>query len=139
MGFGAKTEDSEEKQERQQEQIQSAIKRNLRPELINRLSSIVPFQPLRPEHIRQIVEKCVSALNVRLAERQITLFLSPEVTEMIAKEGFSQEFGARELERTFERLVSKLLAEAILAGGIATGEVVVAERKCGKVIFRKTG
>lgn len=86
-------------------------------------------------NIRQIVGKCVAALNARLAVRQITVTLSPEVVKLLTSEGFSLEFGARESERAFERLVSKPLAEAILNGGITSGNAVVAELEHGKVIF----
>lgn len=137
VGFGAKPEGLVEIQARQEEQIQVAIKAHLRPELVNRLSAIVQFQSLQPEHIRQIIEKCVTALNVRLEERQITLTLSPEVLELIAKEGFSPEFGARELERTFERIISKPLAEAILQGSISSGNAVLVEALSQGVAFRR--
>lgn len=124
LGFGAKAEEPGEIQARMEDQIQAAIKQNLRPELVNRLSSIVQFHPLTAAHIREIVSKCLAAFNSRLTDRQITLSLSPEVIDLIVKEGFSQEFGARELERTMERLISKPLAEAILAGVIRSGSVV---------------
>jgi len=138
MGFGAKLEDAAELQARMDERIKSAIKKHLRPELVNRLSSIVQFHQLVPADIREIVEKCLAALNARLAERQITVSLSPEVVDLIVKEGFSPEYGARELERTIERLISKPLAEAILAGSIKSGPVV-ANLKKGMVVFRAAG
>ena len=136
MGFGAKPEDAAEIQARMDERIRAAIKTHLRPELVNRLSSIVQFHPLTPAHIHEIVGKCLAALNARLADRKIVVSLSPEVVDLIVKEGFSPEYGARELERTIERLVSKPLAEAILAGSIKSGPVV-ANLKEGTVVFRK--
>ncbi|MEX1119972.1 MAG: AAA family ATPase, partial [Terrimicrobiaceae bacterium] len=135
MGFGARPEESGEEQVRQEEKIHAAIKKHLRPELIYHLSAIVSIQSLQPEHIRQIVEKCLAALNSRLTDRHITVTLSPEVVELVAKEGFSQEFGARELERTFERLVSKPLAEAIITGSIPSGSTIAAEPGSQAVFF----
>ena len=136
MGFGAKPEDADEIQARMDERIKSAIKKHLRPELVNRLSSIVQFHQLAQADIREIVGKCLAALNARLADRKIVVSLSPEVVDLIVKEGFSPEYGARELERTIERLISKPLAEAILAGSIKSGPVV-ANLKEGTVVFRK--
>ena len=124
LGFGAKAEEAEEIQARMEDHIRAAIKQNLRPELINRLSSIVQFHPLTPAHIREIVGKCLAALNSRLADRQITLSLTPEVIDLIVKEGFSHDFGARELERTMERLISKPVSEAILTGSAYSGELI---------------
>ena len=86
--------------------------------------------------IREIAGKCLAALNFRLAARQITVSLSPEVVDLIVKEGFSPEYGARELERTIERLVSKPLAEAILAGNLKAGQTVAAILENGAVVFR---
>jgi len=57
---------------------------------------------------------------------------------LIVKEGFSPEYGARELERTIERLISKPLAEAILAGSIKSGTVVASLKK-EIVVFRAAG
>ncbi|MCX6972371.1 MAG: ATP-dependent Clp protease ATP-binding subunit [Verrucomicrobia bacterium] len=139
MGFGAKPEDAAEIQARMDERIRAAIKSHLRPELVNRLSSIVQFHQLAPADIREIVGKCLAALNARLAERQIVVSLSPEVVDLLVKEGFSPEYGARELERTIERLISKPLAEAILAGSIKLGETVLAEIANEEVIFRAAG
>ena len=138
MGFGAKPEDAAEIQARMDERIKSAIKKHLRPELVNRLSSIVQFHQLALAHIREIVGKCLTALNARLADRQITVSLSPEVVDLLVKEGFSPEYGARELERTIERRISKPLAEAILAGSIKS-EPVVGSLKEGMVVFLATG
>jgi len=138
MGFGAKPEEAAEIQARMDERIKSAIKKHLRPELVNRLSSIVQFHQLALADIREIVGKCLAALNARLADRQITVSLAPEVVDLIVKEGFSPEYGARELERTIERLISKPLAEAILAGSIKSGPVA-ANLKEGIVVFRATG
>ncbi len=137
MGFGANPENISEIQARVDERIKSAIKKHLRPELVNRLSSIVQFHPLTPANIREIVGKCLAALNTRLADRQITVSLAPDVVDLIVKEGFSLEFGARELERTIEPLISKPLAEAILAGSITSGNYVVAELGIDGVAFRQ--
>ncbi len=135
MGFGAKPEDTNNFQEKMANRIQAAVKNHLRPELIKRLSSIVQFHPLKPSHIREIVAKYLAALNSRLAERKITVSLSPEVFDLIVKEGFSPEFGARELERTIERIITKPLLEDILDDRIRSGASVVAEWH-GKIVFR---
>ena len=138
MGFGAVPENAEDIQKRMGERIQAAVKKHLRPELVNRLSAIVQFLPLQPAHIREIIGKCLASLNARLAERHIVLSLSPEVVDLVVNEGFSKEFGARELERTVERLISNPLAEAILGGSIKSGSVS-ASRKEATVVFSAAG
>jgi ATP-dependent Clp protease ATP-binding subunit ClpC len=138
MGFGAKPEEAAEIQDRMDERIKSAIKKHLRLELVNRLSSIVQFHQITSANVREIVGKCLVALNARLADRQITVSLSPEVVDLLVKEGFSPEYGARELERTIEKLISKPLAEAILSGDITSGSGVIAQAGVDGVAFRSS-
>jgi len=93
----------------------------MRPELINRLSAIVQFQFLQPRHIREIVDKGIGLLNQRMAERNVVVVLTPDAYEILMAQGFSHEYGAREMERTIERLISKPLAGMLLAGEIPNG------------------
>jgi ATP-dependent Clp protease ATP-binding subunit ClpC len=139
MGFGAKPEDAAEIQDRMDERIKSAIKKHLRPELVNRLSSIVQFHQLTSANIREIVGKCLASLNARLADRQITISLSPEVVDLLVKEGFSPEYGARELGRVFERIVAKPLGNALLEGELPSGSSVNFRVSEGKDVFFELG
>jgi len=136
MGFGAKLDQPDDEQAGREERIKVAIKKNLRPELINRLSAIVQFSPLQTEHIAQIVEKCLAALNARLSGRGISVSLSQEVFDLIMKEGFSPEYGARELERTIEKRISKPLAQELLNEMIPAKSSLVAELVQERISFR---
>jgi ATP-dependent Clp protease ATP-binding subunit ClpA len=103
------------------EQIQAAIKQHMRPELINRLSGIVQFQYLQPENIREIVDKSIGLLNQRMADRNVIVTLAPNAYEILMAQGYSLEYGAREMERTIERLIAKPLAGMLLVGEIPNG------------------
>jgi ATP-dependent Clp protease ATP-binding subunit ClpB len=71
--------------------------------------------------VREILGKLLAVLNERLADRGVTVELDESARELILREGFSEEYGARNLERTMDNLLGRTLAEAILAGQ-ATGK-----------------
>lgn len=136
MGFGARDPADKDDDQRQQEQIQKAIRKHVRPEFINRLSAVVQFQTLTKENLVAIVGKILESLNQRLADRNIRLELDPGVIECIVAEGFRPEYGARELERTMDRLIAKPLADAILRGTIQSGQRVHVQLVLGRIVFR---
>ncbi len=73
-----------------------AIKRHLRPELLNRISRTVVFNPLSKENVREIAEKFIARLNARLSDQGIEVGLDESVYALLMKEGYSPEFGARQ-------------------------------------------
>ncbi len=94
---------------------------HFRPEFINRVDEIVVFAPLDREQIAAIVGLQLERLRGRLAERQITLELSPEAVELIAETGWDPAFGARPLKRAIQRLVENPLALELLEGRFGDG------------------
>jgi ATP-dependent Clp protease ATP-binding subunit ClpC len=137
MGFGAKEASAAGLAERQRKQILDAIKGHLRPEFINRLSAIIHFHPLQKEHLVQIVEKCLQGANSRLRDRKIVLSLSPKIIEWIVCEGSSPEYGARELERTMDKLIFLPLADVILEGKVQPGQHLLGKLVDGRLLFAK--
>ena len=121
IGFGM-----EEEEHRQDAcaPVEEAIRKHLRPELVNRLTKVVHFKSLGVETAREILEKLVRELNQRLADRNVTVELDATAEELILREGFSAEHGARSLERVLDRMLGVLIAEALLNGKITAGQVV---------------
>jgi len=99
--------------------IEDAARRAFRPELLNRFDAMIVFRSLGREEIGKIVQIELSGLYRRLSERGITLELSPEALDLVAKAGLDPAFGARPLRRAIERLVEDPLADDILRGRIA--------------------
>lgn len=93
---------------------EAAIKENLRPELINRLTKVVHFRPLDIHTAREIVEKLLKQLNERIADRGLTVELDDSAVNLIMKEGFNPECGARNLERVMDRMLGGTITERIL-------------------------
>lgn len=144
----------EQANERREEE---AIRKHLRPELVNRLSKVVHFKPLGMETAREVLGKLMEDFNKRLenvavrrreedtgggtplerpgARRasHVRVELAASAEEMILREGYSEQYGARNLERAVDRLLGKLIAEALLSGKIATGETIRLEGKDGNM------
>lgn len=114
---------------------EEAIRKNLRPELVNRLTKVVHFKPLEFETAREILGKLVAEFNGRLADRAVTVELDESAVELILWEGFSKEYGARNLERVMDRLIGNLIAEALLTGKIKVGQTLHIEAVGKRIQF----
>ena len=100
------------------------LKQTLRPEFLNRIDEIIVFHPLGLEEIRSIVDLRFEEIRVKAAQQGVDVNLTAEARDFLAKEGYDPAFGARPLKRTLQRLVTNPLANRILAGDIAKGDVV---------------
>ncbi|MGZ4682010.1 MAG: AAA family ATPase, partial [Acidimicrobiales bacterium] len=98
-----------------------------KPEFINRVDDIVRFRELSREDLRRIVEIQLETLKARLADRRITLVVTDEAKDVLAREGFDPAFGARPLKRLIQREIGDRLAVAILDGRVADGDDVVVD------------
>src|ERR1700731_3391872 len=99
-----------------------------RPEFINRIDEIVIFNPLGKEQLGRIVELLLKSVEKLLAERQITLELTPAATEVLLREGYDPAYGARPLRRTIQRMIQDPLALQILEGKILPGQRIRVDR-----------
>ena len=98
--------------------VMDAVRTHFRPEFLNRVDEIIIFKPLTREQIKPIVDIQLERLRKRLAERRITLTLTPAAMELIANEGYDPTYGARPLKRVIQRRLQDPLAMAILEGKI---------------------
>jgi ATP-dependent Clp protease ATP-binding subunit ClpA len=118
IGFGRKREAGDDEE---------AINRMFTPEFRNRLDAIISFAPLPPSVVRQVVEKFVLQLEGQLAERGVTINLTPEAAEWLAVRGYDERMGARPLGRVIQEHVKKPLADQVLFGELVNGgQVTVA-------------
>ena len=130
IGFGrGKVEGEDEK----------AIQRLFTPEFRNRLDAIITFKALDADTIRQVVTKFILQLEVQLGDRNITLELTDEATDWMAKNGFDELYGARPLGRVIQEHIKKPLADDILFGRLTKGGHVKVALKDGKIVFDISG
>jgi len=127
----------EDARDEQHEVIRSkameGLKRMFRPEFINRIDQIVVFHALGRTELYQIVDLLLNQVRARLSEQHIELVVSNEVRDLLLREGFDEEYGARPLRRTIQTYVDDALADALLAGDIAPGETAHLILRDGKV------
>lgn len=110
------------------EQVMVAVRTAFKPEFLNRLDDIVLFDSLSLVELGQIVELQVEQLARRLAERRLTLTVTPAAKEWLALEGYEPAYGARPLRRLVQREIGDKLARALLAGEIRDGDHVTVDR-----------
>ncbi|NHI15854.1 ATP-dependent Clp protease ATP-binding subunit [Microbacterium excoecariae] len=110
--------------EEKRTQVLELVHRAFKPEFINRLDDIVVFQALGEDDLAQIVELQVDLLQRRLADRRLTLAVTPDARAWLAERGYDPAFGARPLRRLIQKEIQDRLAMAILSGGIHDGDTV---------------
>ena len=120
MGFGAMAREDDD-YDSMKEKITEAAKKHFRPEFINRFDELIVFRMLNRPDLERIVELEAQKLIRRLADKQITLTLSPEVISMLVDKGYDPQYGARPMRRAIERLLEDPIAEAILRGELVEG------------------
>jgi ATP-dependent Clp protease ATP-binding subunit ClpA len=114
---------------------EAAIKRLFTPEFRNRLDAVVNFKSLPPEIIRNVVQKFILQLEAQLADRNVTLELSDEAADWLAKNGYDELYGARPLARVIQEHIKKPLADEILFGRLVRGGHVRLDLRDGKIVF----
>jgi ATP-dependent Clp protease ATP-binding subunit ClpB len=127
----------EEEPKRLRAKIMETLRQSLRPEFLNRIDEVVVFKALGREEIARIVKIQMAFLVKRLADKRITLTLTPAAEELLAREGYDPVYGARPLKRTIQRVIQDPLALKILSGEFAEGDAVVADAKGDEIVFRK--
>ncbi len=114
------------------EELMALLRQHFRPEFLNRIDEIVIFKPLTREEIRKIVDLQLTRLKNQLTEEGIDVIINPGVEDVLAKEGYDPEFGARPLKRVIQHRIENQLARLILEKrpdkvtiSVVDGEIVV--------------
>ena len=123
LGF---TEKVKEEQQREYEDIKkevmAEVKRNLKPEFINRIDEIIVFHKLNDKEIEKIIELLLIQVEKRLSDNGYNINIDRKVIEEIKKQGYDKNYGARPLRRSIQTLVEDKIAEEILAGTLRIGK-----------------
>ena len=137
LGFGMVDEKTAQKDEyeKMKETIMVEVKKQFRPEFLNRIDDIVVFHSLTKEDISSIVILMCKDLKNRLKDLDINLDMKQDAIDLIAKDGIDLEYGARPLKRSIQNNLENELSELILQQVIKAGDDVVADVKDDKMIF----
>ena len=100
----------------------AALRELFRPEFLNRIDDIVMFSPLGEDQIERIIDLQMQRVVKQLAERQMTLQLTPAAKALLFREGYDPAYGARPMKRAIQRLIQDPLAMKILDGEVQPGD-----------------
>jgi ATP-dependent Clp protease ATP-binding subunit ClpB len=122
--------------DQQREAVLAEVRETFRPEFLNRVDEIIVFHPLGKDEIAGIVDIQLRLLQQRLADRKLTVTLTPAAREYLAVKGYDPSYGARPLKRLIQREVQDALAMKLLAGEINEGDAVEIDRGGEGLEFR---
>ena len=117
-------------------EVMEELKRNFRPEFLNRVDDVVLFKPLTLEELGRIVDLQMADLTLRLAEQRVELKVTPQAREALAREGYSPVYGARPLKRLIQQRVETPVARLLVGGEIKEGSSVSVEARKGEITVR---
>ncbi len=110
------------------------IELDFKPEVLGRLDSILEYKSLDESIMTKLIDKQVKLLNERLKSKELTLKLDKSAYELLAKLGYTPEYGARPLQSCFMRLITRPLSKKLLSGELPKGEIE-AKEKNSEIVF----
>ena len=141
MGFTSQGDDGLSDKEIRS-RVEGELKRLFRPEFLNRVDEIVVFKSLTGEQLRRIVDLMVMDLRQRLAAQRMSIELTDAARDFVAKRGTDKIYGARPLRRAIQTYIEDPLAEEMLQGKYAAGDIICVDAQTGddgeeKLVFTK--
>ena len=137
LGFSAgdKKEESQKEYETIKKDVMGELKKQFRPEFINRIDEIIVFHKLNDEDIKQIIDIMLNQVTKRMAEKGYELEIDNSVKELIAKKGVDTNYGARPLKRAIQNILEDKIAEEILNGNIKPNKKAVIKAEDDKIVI----
>ena len=140
LGFSNNSEDKETDEQKKYEETKKAVlqelKKEFRPEFINRVDEIIVFHKLTDKEIESIIDIMLKEVIKRMEDNNIEIKIDKSVKELIAKKGIDKAYGARPLRRTIQNVVEDKLAEEILDGKIKPGDKAKISAKNDEILIK---
>jgi ATP-dependent Clp protease ATP-binding subunit ClpB len=118
--------------------VLEVLGQHFRPEFLNRIDETVVFHPLDEEQIKAIARIQIQRIRNRLADREFGLNVSNEALDYLSATGYDPVYGARPLKRAIQQYIENPLAQDILSGKFAPGDVIDVEEDHSHLVFKKT-
>jgi ATP-dependent Clp protease ATP-binding subunit ClpB len=128
---------AEENYAKMKSAVMEIVGNYFRPELINRIDEIVVFHPLDRQQLHRIARIQMQYLRDRLAARDMGLEITERALDKLAQAGFDPVYGARPLKRAIQHSLENPLAQEILAGKFAAGDMIVVDEKDDRFVFTR--
>jgi ATP-dependent Clp protease ATP-binding subunit ClpC len=138
IGFMAR-EDREATYDKMKDTVLDSLKRDFRPEFLNRVDEIIVFHQLTDDELRQIASLIIADVQKQMKDREMDLEVTEAAKGIIVKEGYEPKFGARPLRRAIQRLVENPLSNLIIEGKFKPKDKIRADVKEDKLVFEKIG
>ena len=137
LGFSAKDKKDESQKEYEtiKKDVMGELKKQFRPEFINRIDEIIVFHKLNEEDIKQIIDIMLNQVTKRMAEKSYKFEIDNSVKELIAKKGVDTDYGARPLKRAIQNILEDKIAEEILNGNIKPNKKAVIKAEDDKIVI----
>ncbi|MCK5129520.1 MAG: ATP-dependent Clp protease ATP-binding subunit [Clostridiales bacterium] len=136
VGFSTDGIVAESEYNKMKDHMVEQMKKDFRPEFVNRIDEIVVFHALDEAHIEEIVKLMLDQVKERMLEKDMDVVFTDNARKYLVENGFEPEYGARPLRRLIQRIVEDGLAEALLEGKIKTGNTVTVDLVNGKLEFK---
>ncbi len=122
--------------EQTKSQVFELLKKSIRPEFLNRIDEVVMFKPLTKDEIRKIVELNFDNIARTMAQKNINITISKRAVELISKQGYDPQYGARPIKRTIQRTILNELSKQILEGHLDKGKKIRIDENDSNLIFK---
>ena len=119
-----------------QNAVMEDLRAHFRPEFLNRLDETIMFKPLTKDNIYDIIDLLVADVNKRLADREISIFLTDDAKKFVVDGGYDPNYGARPLKRFLQKHVDTLAAKLMLQGDVGAQDTIIIDVEDGKLVAR---
>ncbi len=117
-----------------QNAVMEDLRAHFRPEFLNRLDETIMFKPLTKDNIYDIIDLLVADVNKRLADREISIFLTEDAKKYVVDGGYDPNYGARPLKRFLQKHVDTLAAKLMLQGDVGAQDTIIIDVEDGKLV-----
>ena len=132
-------EDREADYEKMRDMVLDEMKKEFRPEFLNRVDEIIVFHPLSDDELKQIASLIISDVEKNMESQEMQLVIDDNVKAVIVKEGYEPKFGARPLRRAVQKLIENPISNQIIEGKFKAGDKIQAKVVDNKIVFEKAG
>ncbi len=137
LGFAVATDIEKDRYEKLKDTVMEEMKKAFRPEFLNRVDDIIVFAHLNKEEVRQIADIMLNDLIKRIKEQELNMEITDEVKDYLAKEGYSEVYGARPLRRLIQKKIEDPIAEEMLTGLYKNGDTIKLKLENEQILFER--
>ncbi len=128
LGFVNETENKENEYENIKKDVMGALKKEFKPEFLNRIDEIIVFRKLNEEQTRKIVDLLINNVEKRMKKQGVTINVDDKAKDLVAKKGVDDNYGARPLKRAIQNMIEDKIADAMLDGVINKNANITADQ-----------